>query len=365
MTNKLYVGSVAIQDYSKAGESNLTYNHVKNQQRIINTCKLYNNQSQHQQASHNNDQKPSTLQDNNCSRDSPVIFNNNNNNSIQKKPSTNNTIDTKKNTIQNFDITSNDTDKLIGKRKLEFPNYDYITFTHSEKLYIEFQKLLVEFDDIFAKHKYHRRDLNVPPIKLGLRPEAYQHSIKRQQPTLSPAKTKAAIAIAQEHIKSGFLKPNTTSIHRVPYGMLVKIGADGTPDPFNKFYDFRKLNEYVDVRGANIPTKTPKTDISAHLCIIKQKLSYVSYTVTNVVLLKGPFVKCQSRYFYLKQCFCINSVKKIDIRNRCATPKFNVLLDLVHRLFSLKELSFKAVQCIFTPKHKHKSLKTQLSIYIF
>ena len=67
---------------------------------------------------------------------------------------------------------------------MKFPDYSYIKYTHSEKLYVEFKKLLVEFDDIFAKHQYDRRELNIEPVKLGLRPEAYQHSIKAYQPTL-------------------------------------------------------------------------------------------------------------------------------------------------------------------------------------
>ena len=115
-------------------------------------------------------------------------------------------------------------------------------------------KLLQEFKDIFATHQYHRRNLNIEPVKLALKKEAYSHRIAVNQTTLSPAKTRAAEAIAIEHVNSGFYKPIKNSIHNVPYGMLVKRGADGTPDRFKEFYDFRKLNEYVNIRSAKIPT---------------------------------------------------------------------------------------------------------------
>ena len=62
-------------------------------------------------------------------------------------------------------------------KKLIFPrggeihiNFVDIKHTHSEKLYVESPKLLVEFDDIFAKHQYDRRELNIEPVNLGLRP---------------------------------------------------------------------------------------------------------------------------------------------------------------------------------------------------
>ena len=248
MTNKLYVGTKVIQDYSKEGETNLTYTYIKNQrqQHTLNHCKLFN--STKQVPPKNETITPKTTQNSKGKRGSPA-----NTTITTRNPSANNNSNSKTKT-KNFDIESNNVDKLIGKRKLHFPNYDYIKLTHSEKLFNLFHQLLKEYDDIFAKYQYDRRDLNVAPIKLGFRPEAYTHSIKGHQPTLSTAKTKAATAIAQEHVKSGFFKPNTTSIHRVPYGLLVKRGADGTPDRFKEFYDFRKLNEYVNVRSANIPT---------------------------------------------------------------------------------------------------------------
>ena len=164
----------------------------------------YLNMKKQQPPQDTNTIKPTPITNNNCNRSSPAPINNV---TITKKitPSANTKVQNKKISTK-FDITSRDTNTLIGKRELKFPDYNYIKVTHSEKLYHEFKKLLIEFDDIFAKHQYDRRDLNVPPIKLGLRPEAYQHSIKRPQPTLSPAKTKAAIAIAKEHVNSGFFE---------------------------------------------------------------------------------------------------------------------------------------------------------------
>ena len=119
-------------------------------------------------ATHNGQQnRPKPTQNNTGKLGSPA-----NKTNKTKKPPANNKENSKEK-IKNFDINSNDVDNLIGKRKSHFPNYDYIKSTHSEKLFNLFHQLLIEYDDIFAKYQYHRRDLNVPPIKLGLLTSAW------------------------------------------------------------------------------------------------------------------------------------------------------------------------------------------------
>ena len=251
MTNRIFAGTKVLMDYSIKGNENLSYNYAKakQQQHLINKSKLYNLHLDNSKTANNH----------------------NNNNQISQLPTTNKHIHTtqttskpttpittrtapKSNGKNEIDLENVNIDKLIGKRKLIWPDFSYIRYTHSDRLYNEFMHLVKKYDDIFATHQYDRRDLAIPPVKLGLKPEAYQQRIAVRQPQLSPAKTRAAIAIAQEHLKNGFYKPNENSIHNVPYGMLVKRGPDGTPDRFKEFYDFRKLNEMVTVRSANIPT---------------------------------------------------------------------------------------------------------------
>ena len=156
MINKIFVGTKVVQDCSENGESNLTHNYVLNnhQQKIINTCKLCNRTTE-QTPQDTSTTTPTPITNTNCKRSSPAPTNKV---TIAKKitpPA--NTITKNKKIVKNFDITSGDTNTLIGKRELKFPDYNYIKLTHSEKLYNEFKKLLVEFDDIFAKHQYDRR----------------------------------------------------------------------------------------------------------------------------------------------------------------------------------------------------------------
>ena len=247
MTNKLYIGNKVIYDYSINKNDNLTHYHAKEQQQrmAINNCKMYNkiNDEKNQESFH----QPQNKDDLHNVQSKP-----HNTNSTKKIPQQ--TTITKQQPKNTFDIDNANIDKLIGKRELKFPDYRYIIKTHSNELYVAFMKLLNEFKDIFATHQYHRRNLNIEPVKLGLKEEAYKNRIAITQPTLSQAKTKAAEAIAVEHVNSGFFVPDTTSIHNVPYGLLIKRGADGTPDRFKEFYDFRELNKYVNIRSAKIPT---------------------------------------------------------------------------------------------------------------
>ena len=89
-----------------------------------------------------------------------------------------------------FDINGNDMDKLIGKRKLLRPDYNYIKNIHpeGEQLYIEWIALLDEFNDIMATHQYDRRMLKIEPVKLGLKPDVYANRIYTPQHNLSQTK---------------------------------------------------------------------------------------------------------------------------------------------------------------------------------
>ena len=75
--NKLFVGNKIIQDYSKNGESNLTHNYVINQhqQKVINTCTLFNMNKQ-QTPQDTNNKKPIPITDGNCKRGSLAPTNN-------------------------------------------------------------------------------------------------------------------------------------------------------------------------------------------------------------------------------------------------------------------------------------------------
>ena len=171
MINKLFIGNDTIYDYSINGNENLSYYHAKeNQQRqIINHSRIYN-------ATNSKEKGSPGPQDTKNKKPKTNIINNPTTNNKQQPPAnttplaTTNNINNSKN--KQFDINNSDVKTLIGIRELKFPDYSYIKKVHSDELYNEFMELLEEFDDIFAKHQYHRRDLAITPVKLGLRKEA-------------------------------------------------------------------------------------------------------------------------------------------------------------------------------------------------
>ena len=121
-------------------------------------------------------------------------------------------------------------------------------------LYEAFQKLLKEFQDIWATHTYDRRTMKVPPVRLGILPK-YRH-IQCYVPQYPMTLTKRAwmIVYTKENEDNGYWYKIPSSLHCIPYTMVAKKSKDGTILRYRPAFDGRVVNQYCELFKANMPT---------------------------------------------------------------------------------------------------------------
>jgi hypothetical protein len=149
-----------------------------------------------------------------------------------------------------IELAKSKSDELIGGT-LSMNNLEYLKNYESQlpNLYDETMKVINEFQDIFANHRSNRNTLNIPPIPLGLKPEYRDnYVIYTPQRELNPTERLAMTAITLMKQQSDFFRIGEHSPHNTRYQLINKKGR------LREVYDFRKLNDKVEIRPSHVPS---------------------------------------------------------------------------------------------------------------
>ena len=154
--------------------------------------------------------------------------------------------------------------KGFENEKLEFANLDYLK-EYPQKygprfkgLYEGVQALINKYhhnveNGIFAEFQFDRKTMNVPPARLGIKPEFRDKTMFAQQYPINEQKRRDMINYTIENEKNGFWEPIKQSLHCVPYTMVPKK-RHGIIYRYRPAFDGRVVNKYCELMDANMPT---------------------------------------------------------------------------------------------------------------
>ena len=120
-------------------------------------------------------------------------------------------------------------------------------------LYEAVMKWMHNNKDIFATHTYSRRTMNVPPARLGIKPEHRDKIMFARQYPISAEKRLHMINYTIINEKNGFWHPIKFSLNCIPYTMVPKKKG-GIVVRWRPAFDGRIVNQYCQLMVANMPT---------------------------------------------------------------------------------------------------------------
>ena len=143
--------------------------------------------------------------------------------------------------------------------ELKFNNYEYLK-DYPKKygmrftgLYEGIIELVERYRHVFATHQFSRKTMNVPPARLGIRPEFRGKTMFAAQYPINAEKRKSMINYTIENEKNGFWHSIDYSLHCVPYTMVPKR-RHGVIYRYRPAFDGRVVNQYCELMEANMPT---------------------------------------------------------------------------------------------------------------
>ena len=149
--------------------------------------------------------------------------------------------------------------QLPAKRYYEQPKVEYLHGYHKlygknkRGLYGLTKNMINEYDDVFAKHTYSRRDMNVTPVKLGIKPEYKNITIYTPQYPLTRMKRLWYMRYIYESVDNGYMVRIPSTLHSNAVTMIPKKQKDGTVI-WRPAIDARKLNQYCELWPMQAPT---------------------------------------------------------------------------------------------------------------
>ena len=150
-------------------------------------------------------------------------------------------------------------DKLESNKVLKMTNFDYIK--EVEKIHPRFvglhagtEKLVKEFDDVFAKFTYDRRTMYVEDARLGIKDEFRHITCFRAQYPLSVQKRLWMIEYTRQNDKNEYWAEVPQTLHCIPYLMIPKRNKEGKIIRYRPAFDARVVNQYLDLYPIHLPT---------------------------------------------------------------------------------------------------------------
>ena len=152
------------------------------------------------------------------------------------------------------------TAKIEEQNKLlKWNNLDYLKeyeFKYGPKykgLYTKMCELIDEYRDVFATHTFDRRTMNVPPARLGIKPEHRDKIMFARQYPISAKKREDMIVYTILNRDNGFWHKISHSLNCVPYTMVPKYKL-GVIIRHRPAFDGRPVNQYCELMPSNMPT---------------------------------------------------------------------------------------------------------------
>ena len=150
--------------------------------------------------------------------------------------------------------------KLLKNEKLVFNNLDYLKEYEKKygkrfkMLYESITYLIKKYQCVFATHEFSRKTMNVPPMRLGIKPEHRDKIMYAPQYPINPIQRLHMINYTKLNHSNGFWRPIWTSIHCVPYTMVPKK-RHGVIYRYRPAFDGRVVNQYCELMDSHMPTQ--------------------------------------------------------------------------------------------------------------
>ena len=156
--------------------------------------------------------------------------------------------------FENKELVWNDIRYLKTYEKLYGPRFAL--------LYERISELLQEYKDCFAKFTYDRRTMNVPPARLGIKPQFRNKIMYAPQYPINHIKRQFMIQYTEANEQNGFWSKITHSLHAVPYTMVPKK-KHGIISRYRPAFDGRVVNQWCELQASNMPTLKDYADFHA------------------------------------------------------------------------------------------------------
>ena len=149
--------------------------------------------------------------------------------------------------------------KLLENKYLKWNDLSYIKklpFVFGEKWNNSYNLVMdwiKRHGSMFAKRTFSRRTMNVPPAKLGIKPEHRNKVMYAAQYPISPEKRLHMINYTILNEKNGFWRRINHSVNCVPYTMVPKK-KNGITVRFRPAFDGRIVNQYCLLMVMKMPT---------------------------------------------------------------------------------------------------------------
>ena len=149
--------------------------------------------------------------------------------------------------------------KLVDNKKLEFNDLSYLKQygkkygTQWNGLYNAIMKWIKNNGDIFAKHQFDRRTMNVPPARLGINEDERDTVMYAPQYPINAKKRLFMINYTLMNKNNGFWKKIKYSLHCIPYTMIPKR-KNGEIYLYRPAFDARVINQFCTLIPIIMPT---------------------------------------------------------------------------------------------------------------
>ena len=142
--------------------------------------------------------------------------------------------------------------KLVNDKTFELPDLSHIKSKWGVENYNKLIKLLNEYSDVFAKHRYDFGKVKNFEFELGIIEEKRNEIIYTPQYPLTKFKRLAYIYDTLKRLNAGIIEENNTSPHNIATIIISKKKEDGSVR-YRPARDYHNLNKIIRSIECNLP----------------------------------------------------------------------------------------------------------------